>query len=318
MERIISDEERLRRAEIISLRRQNRINAKNIHDEATYSKNEEKRKISFLAKISIKIITSICLFGLLFYDSQNGKMIINKIEPYINNDTDFSYIYNVISTNINKIFEESSNINEVSSNEINQEENVASTNETQNNNSNEVSNNEEKEKENVIETSEATVEKDNQEQQAGVGGGDEETKASTEEVDDVTYIKNKLSFIKPVKNGYITSHYGKREKTDIVSENHKGVDIGASLGEDILASTSGTVKSVSSYGDYGNHIEIVNGEISTLYAHCSELLVTEGESVKQGQVIAKVGSTGKSTGPHLHFEIRRNELSVNPEEILEL
>lgn len=151
----------------------------------------------------------------------------------------------------------------------------------------------------------------------GVGGGDETT-SSSESEDDVTYIKKRISFAKPLENGTITSRYGLRQATSIVSGNHKGVDIGAKYGTEIKAAMDGQVTLVSDEGDYGKHVKIVDGEVSTLYAHCSKIVVNQGDFVKKGQKIAEVGSTGKSTGPHLHFEIRRNNLSVNPEEILSL
>ena len=79
----------------------------------------------------------------------------------------------------------------------------------------------------------------------------------------------------------------------------------------------GTVTVSSEEGEYGKHIDITNGDVLTRYAHCSKLLVEEGEKVKQGDKIAEVGSTGKSTGPHLHFEIRRDNRAINPEAILD-
>ena len=68
----------------------------------------------------------------------------------------------------------------------------------------------------------------------------------------------------------------------------------------------GIVTQNSSDGDYGKHLRIEGNGVLTLYAHCSKLFVNEGEAVKQGQKIAEVGSTGRATGPHLHFEIRRD------------
>ena len=66
----------------------------------------------------------------------------------------------------------------------------------------------------------------------------------------------------------------------------------------------------------GKHVEITNGDIMTRYAHCSKIVVKNGAKIKQGQKIAEVGSTGNSTGPHLHFEIWRDKRTVNPEYIL--
>ena len=80
---------------------------------------------------------------------------------------------------------------------------------------------------------------------------------------------------------------------------------------------SGTVILVSEEGDYGKHVKVQDGDLITLYAHCSEILVKEGQKVNKGETIAKVGSTGNSTGPHLHFEIRYQNRYVNPQEIFE-
>ena len=74
----------------------------------------------------------------------------------------------------------------------------------------------------------------------------------------------------------------------------------------------------SGEGDYGNHLKIQIGEISIVYAHCNALYVKQGDKVEQGQEIAEVGSTGNSTGPHLHFEIRVSERTIDPQSILEL
>ncbi|MBQ2916851.1 MAG: M23 family metallopeptidase [Clostridia bacterium] len=69
-------------------------------------------------------------------------------------------------------------------------------------------------------------------------------------------------------------------------------------------------------GDLGNHFKIVNGDVMTVYAHCKTIYVKEGEKIIQGQNIGEVGSTGNSTGPHLHFEIRKNNRYVNPDLVL--
>ena len=80
---------------------------------------------------------------------------------------------------------------------------------------------------------------------------------------------------------------------------------------------SGTVVQVSSQGDYGNHVKIMQDDVATLYAHCSVIYVNEGDHITQGQEIGEVGSTGNATGPHLHFEIRKDEKFVDPDDILD-
>ena len=67
----------------------------------------------------------------------------------------------------------------------------------------------------------------------------------------------------------------------------------------------------------GNHVKITNKDVLTLYAHCNTIYVKEGDNVTQGQIIGQTGSTGNVTGPHLHFEIRRNNEYVDPEQVLE-
>lgn len=94
---------------------------------------------------------------------------------------------------------------------------------------------------------------------------------------------------------------------------HTGVDISAPMGASIVAATDGVVQSAGGLGGYGNAVIIDHGGgIATLYAHNSKLLVSAGQSVQRGQVIAKAGSTGYSTGPHLHFEVRKDGTYINP------
>ena len=150
-----------------------------------------------------------------------------------------------------------------------------------------------------------------------MGGPEESTQVGekTQEEQDVDYVKQNSNIIWPLR-GVITSRYGSRTPTAIVSANHRGLDIAGNTGDTIISAMDGTVVLASGTGDYGNHIQIENGEITTLYAHCSELLVQKGATVKQGDIIAKVGQTGRATGPHLHFEIRRDGRFINPEQIL--
>ncbi len=124
-----------------------------------------------------------------------------------------------------------------------------------------------------------------------------------------------IKFIWPCpSSGRITSGFGGRSSpTAGASSNHQGIDIGAPTGTDIVAAAAGEVV-VSTYSySAGNYVMLSHGGgVYTVYMHASKLLVSAGDSVKQGQVIAKVGSTGYSTGPHLHFGVRVNGTYVNP------
>ena len=123
-----------------------------------------------------------------------------------------------------------------------------------------------------------------------------------------------ISLIKPISSGYtITSRYGQRW-----GRAHTGLDIAAPTGTTICAAAGGTVSVVQSLtGSYGNYLIINHGNgVQTLYGHCSAIYVSQGDYVSQGQSIAAVGSTGNSTGPHLHLEIRVNGTTLNPQNYL--
>lgn len=112
-------------------------------------------------------------------------------------------------------------------------------------------------------------------------------------------------------SGHITSRYGARES--IRDHTHQGLDIAAPTGTKIKAAASGTVSYSGVKGGYGNLIIIDHGNgITTYYGHCSKLIAKVGEKVNAGDIIAEVGSTGNSTGSHLHLEIRRNGTYINP------
>lgn len=112
----------------------------------------------------------------------------------------------------------------------------------------------------------------------------------------------------------ISSYFGPRpQPTPGASTNHKGVDLAAPYGSAILASAAGVVTTSTYSKSAGNYIVIAHGNgTSTVYMHCSALLVSVGETVEQGEKIAKVGSTGYSTGNHLHFGVIKNGSYVNP------
>ena len=112
----------------------------------------------------------------------------------------------------------------------------------------------------------------------------------------------------------ITSEYGYRiHPIQGTKKLHTGMDIGAKSGTDIVAAAGGTVIMAQYYGGYGNCVIVDHGGgVSTLYAHMSKIGVSNGQSVSAGQSLGKVGSTGNSTGPHLHFEVRVNGNTQNP------
>lgn len=272
MERIISEQDRIRRAEEIANRRRGTISARSINI------STEKKKMPYLTKVFIQTIVSMCIFGLAYFLNQNSPQVIENIKPILAQDINFEELYNRGNEFFTKLNEEENNVGENIVGEENQ------------------------------------VTNDQVNETAGIGGSDEEVILSQDE-QDVAYIKANVSLIVPT-TGTVTSGYGTREATDIISANHAGIDIGATVGTEIIAAMEGTVEEVSSYGDYGNHLKITNGEVSTLYAHCSKILVNKGDYITQGQKIAEVGNTGRTTGPHLHFEISRSGRTVDPAQIL--
>ena len=294
MERIISEQDRIRRAEEIAGRRKGTISARNINVTNT------KKKMPLLTKIFIQTVVSMCIFGMAYFLAQNNNPIIDNIRPVLEVDINLEQIYSELNNNFKSVTDWYDGFID------NTDENMQGQNENTNNESS-IAVNEENTENSIVENANETV---------GVGGSDENITLSQDE-QDIAYIKENTSIIVPVQ-GTVTSGYGPRTPTDIISANHAGVDIGANEGTKIIAAMEGTVELVSSYGDYGNHVKITNGEVSTLYAHCSVICVNQGDYVTQGQKIAEVGNTGRTTGPHLHFEISREGRTVNPESIIEI
>lgn len=116
-------------------------------------------------------------------------------------------------------------------------------------------------------------------------------------------------------SGTISSRYG--AVSSIRSSAHTGLDIAASIGTPIKVVADGTVISATYSGSYGNLVKVDHGNgVETWYAHTSKMYVTAGKEVKAGDVIATVGNTGNSTGPHLHLEVRINGQHINPQKYL--
>lgn len=284
MERIISEQDRIRRAEEIANRRRGTISARSINI------STEKKKMPYLTKVFIQTIASMCIFGIAYFLNQNYPQAIDTIKPILSQDINFEELYNKGNDFFSSL-NQNTNENSVTENIVNEMENQATNEQVENQISNEAVN-----------------------QVDGIGGSSEEVPLSQDE-QDIAYIKANVSMLVPTQ-GVVTSGYGEREPTDIISANHAGIDIGGAVGTEIIAAMEGTVEQVSSYGDYGNHLKITNGEVSTLYAHCSKILVNQGDYISQGQKIAEVGNTGRTTGPHLHFEISRSGRTVDPAAII--
>jgi murein DD-endopeptidase MepM/ murein hydrolase activator NlpD len=119
---------------------------------------------------------------------------------------------------------------------------------------------------------------------------------------------------RPVANGFISSYFGERaDPFDGLETFHKGVDFAGTPGSPVVAVAAGVVTWAGERTGYGKLIEINHGDgFATRYAHNERTLVTVGQTVKRGERIALMGSTGRSTGPHVHFEVLRNGRQVNP------
>ena len=124
---------------------------------------------------------------------------------------------------------------------------------------------------------------------------------------------------RPVNRGWLSSHFGMRaDPFTGKPDHHEGVDFAGKEGSDVVAVGSGVVTWAGKRYGYGNLVEINHGKgYVTRYGHNKELLVKVGDTVKKGQTLAKMGSTGRSTGPHVHFEVLLNGRAVNPNKYIQ-
>ena len=332
MEKSISQEERIRRAEEIYSRR--RYN--NRYGESLYRSGEtrnryqpqETRKIKgkMINKMIIQMIVCViiytCIYMLQYSNYLFSKDMVDKTKEVLSYDISIENLYNKSNEfflNLQKKFnwgvnnEQNDNVNEEAQDQNTEETNIENSNAESSENTSEA-NNENVDNSEISQNDASTEVTNNDTTQLAVGGADEtqQEEEKSQEEQDIEYVKQNVSIIWPIK-GVITSRFGNRTPTEIVTANHKGLDIAGNMGDNIVSAMDGTVVQYSEEGDYGKHLRIQSGEVLTLYAHCSELLVQEGSTVKQGDVIAKVGATGRATGPHLHFEIRRDDRFINPE-----
>lgn len=124
---------------------------------------------------------------------------------------------------------------------------------------------------------------------------------------------------RPITWGWLSSRYGYRSDPFTGKRTwHDGVDLAGKDGSDIIAVAAGVVTFAGDRYGYGNLVEIDHGDgLVTRYGHCKTVKVSVGDVVQKGQVVALMGSTGRSTGPHVHFEVRRNGKSQNPEDYIQ-
>lgn len=313
LERIISAEERIRRAEEIYQRRK----SQGVRLTGNTVNISSKPDISLFKKMIYKIIICIMIYS-AFYMIKNSnhifsKDILEKTKKILSYDMNIQLMYD-------KTVEYFKGLN-VNLNGLNEVKEKNTVEENKNNEEQTENKNDELQNEEVNNNQEGNSEGKNS--SMGIGGGSEissqditnQEQKSQMEID-AQYIKDNYKIVLPLK-GTITSRFGARTPTDIISANHAGIDIGVNEGTKITSAMDGKVTLASSQGDYGNHLKIVSGNVTTLYAHCKTLYVKEGDEIKQGMEIAEVGSTGKATGPHLHFEIRLDDRLVNPEYVLQ-
>lgn len=287
MERVLNDNEKIRKAEEIYYRRNSNILPKNSVKKT--NKLKEKVMLNILILLNIAIIifcvqnkdfvfTQEFLRELNKYNINISSMVLNFVNSFIEENNEKS---KAPEEYINSSEKSENNFNIINENSIETELIVENT---ENNDSN-VST------ENISSMSEMEI--------------------------DIMNLKAAYSFIMPVENAILTSNFGSRVSDNPnVNGYHTGTDFAAEHGEDIKASMQGIVTEVSNDGNYGKHFKIRCNNVTTVYAHCSKIYIQEGQIVAQGQVVGAVGSTGNSTGPHLHFEIRVDDRYVNPEKIL--
>ena len=310
MERTMSVEYKIKRAEEIYAKRQEGTQRKT----ATVSLNNDdnKKDIKLLKKMVIQIILSLLIYGIIYIIQNNNYIFseefLKKADEILSYDMNFSQMYQDIKSNIEK---ETLNIK----NNLQKNDNQQGITNLENNAQNETEQgaiggaNEQE-----TNTTDANSNQNNPEE----NNSQENTQELSQEEKDINNIKATTTFIKPIE-GTISSKYGQREPTTAtVPKNHTGVDIAANMGTKIKSATSGEVVIASEEGDYGKHLKIQIGDVSIIYAHCNNLYVKQGDQISQGQEIAEVGTTGNSTGPHLHFEIRISERTIDPQKILEI
>lgn len=295
MERVLSQDERIRRAEELYARRKMQANCRTSATVNVEDVNTNKITKKMLRQFIICVIIYISFYTIKNIPNLVPQEVMYKISDVLEYDINIQEVYENFNSYINSKSQEQNNEGLI-------EETLAVS-----------------DSEGIIEESVNNINQESIKPAQAVEETQviEESSSLSQMEIDAQYIKANCSIIKPLE-GEITSRFGMRNPTvPTVPKYHTGIDIARVVGTVIISAIEGNVELVSSHGDYGNHIKITNGEVSTLYAHCSKIYVKQGDHIVQGQEIAEVGETGNVTGPHLHFEIRRNNQYVDPDLILQ-
>ncbi len=295
MERVMSDEERIKRALEISQRRNNSYYREN----TTRVNVNDKKNFGLFKKMILQTLICLVIYAIFYLITNTNyvfsKQVIDGTNNILNYDINLEKIYSDCQNFINSKINSNNNEN---SNDISNEVNIISEELAQNLEVASMNNSLENEVLKEVETKEETNE--------------DSTKEKTQMELDAEEVKKLCKFKKPL-SGKITSEFGEREVTSkVMSADHKGIDIAANSGTNIVSSIDGIVSVAEENSEYGKFIKITNGEVMTVYAHCKSLKVKVGDRIKSGQTIATVGTTGNSTGPHLHFTLRKESDLVNP------
>lgn len=281
MERVLSEEERIRRAVEISQRRNN-VYGNNVQMAKVNVK--PKKDYQLFKRMFLQIIICLLIYSIYYMITTTNYIfsedVMKQTSAILSYDIDFHELYEKSLQTIKGLigtWKEKNNTNLLNENTTNEQKESS---------------------QNLVTNTVSAI-------------------SMTEEELEIATLKENYQFIKPV-NGKVTSEFGGREVTSpVMSADHKGIDIAAKQGTNILAAIEGQVEEANSNSEYGNFVKIKTDDVLTVYAHCKKLKVSKGDNVKQGDVIATVGSTGKSTGPHLHFEIRLSGRYINPALIIQ-
>lgn len=304
LERTISSEERIKRAEEIYLKRRNNQNRGNVRVSSSNVNSSIMPNFSLYKKLILQICICLLIYFIFFLIKNSNYIfseeVIKKVEEFLNHDVNFVMLYEsgkeFYEKNIHNFFNKLNKVPEEENKKANTiTENVITNNIIENTVTQNIIDNVNAIENVAMQNNIENVVEQNIEE-TGIGGEEvaEPIKLSQMEID-ANEIKNNYNIIVPLEGYNITSQFGPREATEIISANHGGIDLGVDEGTVFVASMSGTVTYLSSEGDYGLHVWIQDGDVETLYAHCKNIYVQEGQQIKQGDKIGEVGSTGRAT-----------------------